>query len=75
MLSCASDSLNAGEYRCASQFLSIRGTLIVLFSLTYNERGIGESVEMKTLAQGPWVPNVVFGLALFGVHCRALAFR
>ena len=72
MLSCASVSLIAGVYRCAPQFLSIRGTLAVLFSFTYNEIGIGESVEMKHLAQGHRVASVVFGLAFFWVHCRAL---
>jgi hypothetical protein len=28
---------------------------------------------MKHLAQGYWVANVVFELAFFWVHCRALA--
>lgn len=48
-------------------------TLIFLVSFTYNEIGIGESVEMRHLAQGHWVANVIFALAFFWVPCRALA--
>lgn len=33
------------------------------FYFTYNEIGIGESVETKQLAQGHWVARLVLGLA------------
>lgn len=52
---------------------SLSKALIFLVSFTYNEMGIGESVEMRHLARGHWVANAIFALAFFWVPCRALA--